>query len=86
LNYIKQLKIPTLTLELFDTAGELHVLNCTFDNNEDGIFTPSGLPGQPAENVTLVVENCIFSKNTPNGMENKRQKKKKKKKRKVLKL
>jgi hypothetical protein len=53
--------------ESFAALGTINVVNCSFDHNENGIFVPGFAPGTPGENVNIVVNNCIFSKNQPNG-------------------
>lgn len=57
--------IIIIIAESFAERGTLHVVNCSFDGNENGIFVP-GHTGNGA-NVDLVVRNSIFSRDSPNG-------------------
>eukprot|EP01113_Clastostelium_recurvatum_P016219 TRINITY_DN1922_c0_g1_i6.p1 TRINITY_DN1922_c0_g1~~TRINITY_DN1922_c0_g1_i6.p1 ORF type:complete len:381 (-),score=59.81 TRINITY_DN1922_c0_g1_i6:45-1115(-) len=55
-----------LYAESFKALSQLNVVNCSFDNNENGIFVP-GASGNGA-NVKISVTNSIFSRNKPNGV------------------
>jgi len=54
--------------ELFATEGTLNIINCAFDGNENGIFSPSALSSSsPGYNINIVLNGCVFGYKVGNG-------------------